>query len=295
MKSKIGFLFLIAVVVIVTMKFSASEKIDNVEHTFVESSTSTSNKTNHYSDIASVSSASSSSEITEIQHTSPVSSSSSINSLSGAKINAEPEIVNFLSQIDSVKIPKIILPTPQRDPYFDYKNSNPEQLKEKALLDDPYAAYLYAEYIVKSGVRTTTDTGSFAYSPDKDKRAAATHQAREFYIRAFRGGIVSAADTLSRLYIWGAFGGNKVESLAWRKISFAAGESERYDCLRNSETCVVKDFNNLNRREFFYPCLTSSGDRCLLKDYEKAMELAVMYADSFEYAIQNKVPLIQFY
>ncbi|RYY76964.1 MAG: hypothetical protein EOO52_05595 [Gammaproteobacteria bacterium] len=298
MKLKIVFLLLVALMAIVAIKF-VSESDDVGYGSATESSSSSSAiKNNNQKESfplaeASTSAMAQSSDL--FSSAANINAMSSSNNLSGNKVNAAPEIANFLHQMDSVKIPTIILPTPERDPNFDYKNAKPEELREKALLHDPYAAYLYAEYIVKSGVRTTTDTGSFAYNPNKEKRAAAMQNAREFYVRAFRGGIVSAADTISRLYLWGTYGGNKVESLAWRKISFAVGESQRYDCLRNSETCVVKDFNDLNRVELFYPCLTSSGDRCRPEEYNKAMELASLYADSLEFAIQNKVPLTPFF
>ena len=213
---------------------------------------------------------------------------SGANSLSGARVDPLPEIANFLRQLDSLVIPKIYLPSPKRDFGFDYGKAKPSELRDKALAGDPYAAYFYAEYLVKNNVRTVTDTGAYAYDSDYKKRAYAMAEAREFYIRGFRGGIASIADVLSRLYA-SSRGGNRVESLAWRKISFAVGEGERYDCLRNSTTCVVKDFNNLNRLEFFYPCLSSFGDSCTQNDYDTAMLLALQYADSLEFAMNKKV------
>lgn len=214
-------------------------------------------------------------------------STSKVNSLSGARVDPLPEIANFLHQLDSVVIPKIYLPSPRRDYAYDYGKAKPPELRDKAVAGDAYAAYFYAEYLVKNNVRAVTDAGVYAYDADNKKRLSAMDEAREFYIRGFRGGIASIADVLSRLYA--GRGGNRVESLAWRKISFAVGESERYDCLRNSTTCFVKDFNNMNRLEFFYPCLSSSGDSCTQNDYDTAMVLALQYADSLEFAMNNKV------
>lgn len=216
-----------------------------------------------------------------------ISSAATTNSLSGARVDPLPEIANFLRQLDSVVIPTIYLPSPRRDYNFDYGKAKPSELKEKAVAGDPYAAYFYAEYIVKNNVRNVTDAGVYAYDANNKKRADAMDEAREFYIRGFRGGIASIADVLSRLYA--GRGSNRIESLAWRKISFAVGESQRYDCLRNSTTCVVKDFNNINRLEFFYPCLSNSGDSCTQNDYDTAMVLALQYADSLEFAMNNKV------
>ena len=159
--------------------------------------------------------------------TSSLSASSKI-SLSGARVEALPEIVNFLNQLDNAIIPKIYLPDPKRDFSFDYRKSTPSEFKNKALDGDPYAAYSYAEYLIKNKVRSATDSGAYAYEPDSKKRIAAMDEAREFYIRAFRGGISSTADVLSRLYADPKRDGNRVESLAWRKISFAVGESQRY-------------------------------------------------------------------
>ncbi|GGY87239.1 hypothetical protein GCM10011613_35540 [Cellvibrio zantedeschiae] len=154
---------------------------------------------------------------------------------------------------------------------------------------DPYAAYRYADYIVERDVRKYTDKGNYAYETDHEKRDLAMSEAREFYIRGFRGGIASIAQVLSRLYADQAHGGNRAESLAWRRISFAVGESQRYECLRNSTTCFVKDFNNLNRPELFYPCLSAAGDSCTQEEYDTGMQLAFQYADSLEFAMNNKV------
>lgn len=240
---------------------------------------------------ASASLVASSSISTALNVNTPSSSAvSSRKSLSGEQINPLPEIEYFLRKMDEALIPKIYLPAPQRDPNFNYFKAKPAEFKEKALAGDPYAAYGYAEYIVKNGVRTLTDRGSYSYESDQKKRELAMAEAREFYVRAFRGGIASAADALSRLYPNPIHGGSRTESLAWRKISFAVGESQRYDCLRNSTTCVVKDFNSLNRLELFYPCLSSSnGDSCTQSEYEQAMMLAFQYADSLEFAMYNKV------
>lgn len=217
------------------------------------------------------------------------SAASRLKSLSGEPVSPLPEIEYFLRQMDNAFIPKMHLPTPRRDTRFDYFKAKPAELRDKALADDPYAAYMYAEYVVKMGVRTITDNGTYSYESDHKKREIAMAEAREFYVRALRGGIPSVADVLSRLYA-NPLQGNRIESLAWRKISFAVGESQKYDCLRNSTTCVVKDFNNLNRLELFYPCLSSSmGDSCTQNEYDTAMILALQYADSLEFAMYNKV------
>jgi hypothetical protein len=213
---------------------------------------------------------------------------SSLKSLSGERVSPLSEITYFLGKMDEAIIPKIYLPTPQRDPSFNYFKGKPSEFREKALAGDPYAAYSYAEFIVRNGVRTLTDKGTYAYESDQKKRELAMAEAREFYVRALRGGIASVADVLSRLYVSPVYG-DRIESLAWRKISFAVGESERYNCLRNSTTCVVKDFNNLNRLELFYPCLSSAkGDSCAQSEYEQAMTRAFQYADSLEFAMYNK-------
>lgn len=224
-----------------------------------------------------------------IESASASSAASSVNSLSGARVDPLPEIANFLRQLDSAALPPINLPNPKRNFGFDYAKAKPSELRQKALEDDPYAAYFYAEHLIKSSVRTATDKGDYAYELDHTKRALALDEAREFYIRGFRGGIASIADVLSRLYANPARGGNRVEALAWRKISFAVGESQRYNCLRNSTICVVKDFNNLNRLEIFYPCLSATGDSCSQIEYDNAMVLALEYADSLEYAMHRKV------
>ena len=288
-----GFVLLIIFFVILIVKYYPLENATPVVDTYNEANTSSSIKRvdvplDSVSLSSSTISSASSSFLTK--NTPSSLATSSPNSLSGTRVNAAPEIANFLRQMDSVVIPTLYLPTPSRDLNFDDKNAKPEELSNKAQQGDPYAAYSYADYIVKNGVRTVTDSGAYAYTLDSKKRIAAMNEAREFYIRALRGGIKSAADVLSRLYASSLRGGNRVESLAWRKISFAIGESERYDCLRNSEICVVKDFNNLNRLEFFYPCLSSAGESCTQDDYDKALRLALMYADSLEYAMNNTVP-----
>lgn len=234
---------------------------------------------------------SSSSQSSSVNTGASVSSlASSVKSLSGVRVDPLPEIAFFLRQLDNAAIPKITLPTPKRDFQFNYGKAKPAELKEKALADDPYAAYFYAEYLIKNGVRTITDKGDYSYEADHKKRILTMDEARKFYIRGFRGGIASIAEVLSRLYAHPSRGGNRIESLAWRKISFAVGEGQRYECLRNSTTCVVKDFNNLNRLELFYPCLSASeGDSCTQNDYDTAMMLAMEYVDSFDFAIGNKV------
>lgn len=214
---------------------------------------------------------------------------SSRKSLSGARVDPLPEIAHFLRQMDNANIPKIYLPVPKLSGKINYEKAHPSELKDQALAGDPYAAYRYAEYVVKRQVRTVTDKGDYAYEPDIKKRNSAMNEAREFYVRGFRGGIKSIANVLSKLYEDPSRGGSRIESLAWRRIAFAVGESERYDCLRDSTTCYVKDFNNLNRLENFYPCLSASGESCTQEEYDAAMVLAFQYADSLEFAVHNKV------
>lgn len=286
MKLKIGVAILVIVSLIVSLIIFAklyhsnnSSNVGVLPVTPTSSSNSTSASLVVSSSISSVSSA----------NTLSSAATSSLNSLSGERVSPLLEIAYFLRQLDNAAIPKIYLPTPRRDPYFNYFKAKPAEFKEKALAGDAYAAYTYAEYVVKNGVRTATDKGTYSYEPDQKKRELAMAEAREFYVRAFRGGIASVADVLSRLYANPAHG-NRIESLAWRKISFAVGESQKYDCLRNSTTCFVKDFNYLNRLELFYPCLSSAmGDSCTQNEYDTAMMLALEYADSLEFAMYNKV------
>lgn len=284
MKLKIGIAILVVVSLIVFAKLYGSSDFFNVGGAPTVPPTLSNNST-------SASLVVSSSMSSESSANTPSSSvASSRKSLSGERVSPLPEIDYFLRQLDNAYIPKIYLPTPRRDTRFDYAKAKPAELRDKALAGDPYTAYMYAEYVVKNGVRTVTDNGTHSYESDHKKREIAMVEAREFYVRAFRGGILSVADVLSRLYA-NPLSGNRIESLAWRKISFAVGESQKYDCLRNSTTCVVKDFNNLNRLELFYPCLSSStgGDSCTQNEYDTAMMLALEYADSLEFAMYNKV------
>lgn len=282
MKSKIGIIILVVVSLIIFAKFYGLNDSSNIGVPPVPPTLSSNTASTSLVASSLISSASS-------ENTLSFSAASSLKSLSGERVSALPEIEYFLRQMDNAFIPKIYLPTPRRDTRFDYAKAKPAELRDKALASDPYAAYMYAEYVVKNGVRTVTDNGTHSYESDHKKREIAMAEAREFYVRAFRGGIPSVADVLSRLYA-NPLQGNRIESLAWRKISFAVGESQKYDCLRNSTTCVVKDFNNLNRLELFYPCLSSSmGDSCTQNEYDTAMMLALQYADSLEFAMYNKV------
>ncbi len=283
MKLKIGITFLVVVSLIVVAKWYGSSNISNVDGVPPVQPTISNNSIS--ANLIISSSVSSGSNVNTISS----SAASSRKSLSGERVSPLSEIAYFLRQLDNASIPKIYLPAPRRDSMFDYGKRKPAELKDKALAGDPYAAYMYAEYVVKNGVRTATDKDTYSYESDQKKRELAITEAREFYVRAFRGGIPSVAEVLSRLYA-DSVHGNRIESLAWRKISFAVGESQKYDCLRNSTTCVVKDFNNLNRLELFYPCLSSAaGDSCAQREYEQAMTLAFQYADSLEFAMYNKV------
>jgi hypothetical protein len=281
MKARWIILFLLILSAIVTVKFYVQKGVSIAEPAISAQQSSSNN---------SVVTESKSSQPSLAAHSSVNASSLSIyskNSLSGEKVNALPEIIYFLNQLDKVVIPKIYLPEAKRDPSFNYLENKASVIRDKALDGDPYAAYIYADYVVKNNVKRATDDGTYSYEPNLKKRIASMDLAREFYIRAFRGGLSSAADEISRLYI--KQDGSRIESLAWRKISFAVGESERYECLRNSTLCVVKDFNNLNRLEYFYPCLSRSGDSCTQNEYDIAMMLALEYADSFDFAINNRV------
>lgn len=234
----------------------------------------------------------SSSSLSADQHLSGMAGSSVVSgpqSLSGARVDPLSEVAFFLRQMDNANVPRLYLPTPKQNANFNYAKATPVELKDQALAGDPFAAYRYAEIVVQQRVRVKNDKGGFAYNPEVKKRDAAMGEAREFYVRALQGGIKSAATVLSKFYEDTTHGGSRIESLAWHKIAFALGESERYDCLRNSTTCAVKDFNNLNRVEYFYPCLTSSGDGCTQEEYDAAMLLAFQYADSLEFALHNKV------
>lgn len=293
LKAKLGLVLLVAGFVVVF----ANQQRKNIAPDF-DGESSTQQTSSQPAEIAvdgsffssSLSSGSPSSTATSRVNNISSAATSSLNSLSGARVDPLPEIANFLRQLDSVIVPKIYLPIPKREFGFDYAKAEPSELRERALKGDPYAAYFYAEYVVKNNVRTVSDTtGAYVYEGDYKKRVSGMTEAREFYIRGLRGGIASLADVLSRLYATSLRGGNRVESLAWRKVSFAIGEGERYNCLRNSTTCVVKDFNNLNRLEFFYPCLSYTGDSCTQSDYEAAMVLAAQYADSLEFAMNHKV------
>lgn len=282
MKLKIGIIVLVVVSLIFFAKFYGLNDSSNIGVPSVPPTLSSNTASTGLVASSSISSASSANTLS-------FSAASSLKSLSGKRVSPLLEIEHFLHKMDEAVIPKIYLPTPQRDPHFNYFKANPAELKDKALAGDPYAAYSYAEYVVKNGVRTLTDKDTYSYESDQKKRELAMAEAREFYVRAFRGGIVSVAGVLSRLYANPAHG-NRIESLAWRKISFAVGESERYNCLRNSTTCIVRDFNYLNRLELFYPCLSgAAGDSCVQSEYEQAMVLAFQYADSLEFAMYNKV------
>jgi len=290
MKLKWIIILLVAVFIIAAARYLASG--ENVGASFVAPTSTTSSSINNQlmanEPNSSLPASAASSSVNVSVSTSLLSASSKI-SLSGARVEALPEIVNFLNQLDNAIIPKIYLPDPKRDSSFDYRKGSVAAFKAKALDGDPYAAYIYAEHAVKNKVRSITDAGTYSYEQNFNKRVAGMDEAREFYIRAFKGGLKLAANDLSQLFANSRNEGDRIESLAWRKISFAVGEGERFDCLRNSTLCVVKDFNNLNRLEYFYPCLSSAGDSCTQSEYDTAMTLALQYADSLDFAISNKV------
>ena len=150
---------------------------------------------------------------------------------------------------------------------------------------DPYAALDYANYLRFNKLRIRNDRGVYIYNPDLNARDEAMKEVREFLVRSVNSGLNAGAILLSREYSGLLY--YRVESLAWRKIAFAMGESENFDCLRDSTTCVVKDFNNLNRDEFFYPCVARALDYCTQVDQEDAALLALQYLNSLEFAINN--------
>lgn len=217
--------------------------------------------------------------------TNATSSVSSIASLSGARVAPHEAIAHFLTAMDHSPLPKIILPKPSFDASFNYSKASSEELKVKAQAGDAQAAFRYADDVYQHRVLHVFDDSSSARGSNREKREAALIEAREFYIRAFRGGIKRAANTLSQIYAQRS----RVESLTWKKISFAVGESETYNCLRNSTICTVKDFNNMNRDELFYPCIDHNLDNCSGEDQEDSSLLALQYSDSWDFAIANWV------
>ncbi len=174
----------------------------------------------------------------------------------------------------------------ERDPYFEYENATPEQLKQKALSGDPFASLDYAKTL-SSKLSTNPKIARAEIKDYLTKQEGELLEMREFYLRALNGGVQSAAYELSRWYHVSRLWSNKVESLAWRMISFSVGESKQWDCLRDSTICSVKEFNNKNRDEFFFPCVAQARDTCTPENYQDAALLAVQYVDSTDFAIKN--------
>lgn len=214
-----------------------------------------------------------------------VASSASKSSLSYPRVDPSEQIKHFLHAMDETAVPKVATRDVKRDELFDYDKAAPEELKARALNGDPYAALDYAKYVSRNQVWVMDERGQHIPNPDKRKRDEAAQEVREFLVRAMSGGLMEAPIALSRIYSgpWMY----QVEALAWRKIAFAMGESERFDCLRDSTTCVVKDFNNLHRDEFFYPCVSMAYDQCSQATYEDATLLALQYLNSFDLAVKG--------
>lgn len=212
-------------------------------------------------------------------------SSANKSSLSYPRVDPSEQIKHFLNAMDETAVPKVATREVKREALFDYAKATPEELKARALNGDPYAALDYANYVRLHSLWVKNERDIYEYNPDRRLRMAALQEMREFYVRAMSGGLRSAATMLSleysRLDIY------QVESLAWRKIAFAMGESERFDCLRDSTTCYVKDFNNLNMDEFFYPCVRRAQDQCNKTAYEDATLLALQYLNSFDLAVKG--------
>jgi hypothetical protein len=215
--------------------------------------------------------------------------SSSIRPLSFPRVDPSVQAAHFLKSMDEGGLPKMQLPKLQKDLSFNYIDASAAQLKAKALQGDAYAAYMYGKYIRENSLRISIDGYKFRYESDPAKRNATVKEMREFYVRAMAGGVKEAAYELSYEYSLSSPWGNKLESLAWRKISFAVGESKVWDCLRDSTTCFVKEFNTLNSDEYFFPCVSRAIDNCKPENYQDATLLALQYAHSLEFAINNSV------
>lgn len=225
---------------------------------------------------------------------SSLSSSSLSSSLSSAassrpapysypRVAPQEAIAKFLQDMDESALPKIDLPSLKKDEDFDYKNAAPEQLQQKALEGDAVAAFSYAE-TVKNGIfqfRRASIREKKSWNPADVK--ADIVEMRDFYMLALQGGVRQAAVALSAFYAEPTVG-NRVESLAWRKISFAVGESAQWDCLRDSTSCTVKEFNNLNGAEFFSICIHNGYYLCPPAMHQAAAAVALDYMHNYQYS-----------
>jgi hypothetical protein len=214
-------------------------------------------------------------------------SSSSGRPFSFPRVYPPEQIGHFLKSMDETALPKMQLPLAKRDEFFDYDQATVAELKAKALSGDAFAALRYANYIASRVLRIPNEKGWSRLEDNPQKITAGLAEMREFYVRAMQGGLSEGALALSREYASNYLWGNTEESLAWRKVSFALGESEVYDCVRDSTTCTVKDYNNLLMDSRFSPCVANARDNCSPELYEDATLLAMQYVHSFEFAIHN--------
>lgn len=199
------------------------------------------------------------------------------------RVAPQETIAKFLQDMDESALPKIDLPSLKKDEDFDYKKATPEQLKQKALEGDAVAAFSYAE-AVKNGIfqfRSASIREKKSWDPADIK--ADIVEMRDFYMLALQGGVRQAAVALSAFYAEPALR-SRVESLAWRKISFAVGESAQWDCLRDSTSCTVKEFNNLNGAEFFSICIHNGYYLCPPAMHQAAAALALDYMHNYQYS-----------
>lgn len=242
------------------------------------------------SSVAEVQSSSSATAASSLGNSSISSASSSLRPLSFPRVDPPEHIDHFLKSMDETAVPKMQLPKVKKDETFDYAQATVAQLKERALAGDAYAALYYANYIASNVLRIPAPKGGFMFEFNSQKQAAGLAEMREFYVRAMQGGLREAAFALSREYYAGGPWFNAEESLAWRKISFALGERETFDCVRDSTLCTVKDYNDLMRDAQFFPCVGNARDNCSPELYQDATLLAMQYVYSADFAMHNVPP-----
>lgn len=236
--------------------------------------------TNDLSSLSSLSSLPSSSSLSSSN-----SFSSSISSAPYSYPRVEPRetIGKFLQDMDESALPKIDLPGLKRDEGFDYKNATPEQLKQKAVVGDAVAAFHYAETIKNRilSFRDAQNREKNYWNPEEGKAEIA--EMRDFYMHALQGGVKQAAMALSSAYSRLPLI-DRIEALAWRKISFAIGESKQWDCLRDSTSCTVKEFNDLNGTEFFAVCIANDYYQCSPAIHQAASVMALDYMHNYQFS-----------